>query len=132
MKKKKRTFTDEFKRQIVNECDNNTLYAVSKRYSISISTIRKWVQKHQSILDGAKKVGEEGISKEESELENIQEIKSVLFSRMETLAASSQKLPEIIAALEFIDMLLDKKKESEGNMSDLLNRLVNKTEEANR
>ena len=89
---------------------------------ISISTIKKWVQKHQAILDGALKENDEELSNGEAS----GQIKSILLGRIKTLAASSNKLSDVIAALEYFDNRKDEEYPG-GNLNAFLERLVEKS-----
>ena len=126
---KKRTFSDTFKAQVVNDCQNSTVYSVAKRYNISISTIRKWVQKHQSIIDGANAIVSSNEISSETIEDKYQKLEILLLQKALTLAASSQNLKDILNALQHVmDWKINMKDKESLDEDSFIQDIIKKTQ----
>ncbi len=73
---KQNNYTDEFKLQIINLCNNGKSYnSVAKEYGIAKSTVYKWVQNYNS--SGSFKAKDNASSSEKELLKLQKEIKQL-------------------------------------------------------
>ena len=59
----------------------------------------------------------------------LEELEIIGINRLKVLAVSSQKLTDIIAALQFVESRIDRGNDQPGDLNTFLNNLVKRTEE---